>query len=358
MKALVVGGTGPTGPYILEGLKKRGYEVTMYHRGLHEPDDLPEVAHHQHGDPFNLDTLKEHFSRAKFDLVISMYGRLRYVASVLSGKTERFVGIGGSAAYISPQYAEDPIAAQSLPIPMNHPTYENRDINPFGYAVANSERRLMEMHERGEFEASLIRYPTLYGPRTPRQWLWPIMRRYIEGRRKIIVPGDGSLIFPTGYSENIAEIVLLVSDKPEAVGKIFNAVDSRTHTIKNFIKLVGKILDYEWDIIEVSHPIGYQLAKGYAPEKSKMLDDTSLKTLLGYKDVVSVEEGIKRTIEWILNNTDSFDQSIESLLGNPYAYEVEDLVVKTLANSNKELAPLFEKVQNQPAIQEFRGGQY
>ena len=85
MNALLVAGTGPTGPYILEGLKERGYEVTIYHRGLHEPKDLPEVAHHEHGDPFSFDTLKEHFSRAKYDLVISMYGRLRHVASVLSG---------------------------------------------------------------------------------------------------------------------------------------------------------------------------------------------------------------------------------------------------------------------------------
>ena len=33
MKALVVGGTGPTGPIIVQGLLDRGYEVTIYHRG-------------------------------------------------------------------------------------------------------------------------------------------------------------------------------------------------------------------------------------------------------------------------------------------------------------------------------------
>ena len=358
MKALVVGGTGPTGPYIIEGLQKRGYELTLYHRGVHEPDDLPEVDHHLHGDPFDLEILQKDFSNSKFDLVISMYGRLRHIASVLSGKTEKFVGIGGSAAYVNPLHADDPILAQSLPLPMDHPTYEERDVNPFGFAVANSERRLMEMHQRGEFQASLIRYPTLYGPRTPRQWLWPIIRRYLEGRKRIIVPGDGSIVFPTGYSENIAEIVLLVSDKLEAAGKIFNAVDSRTHTIENFIELVGKILDHEWDIIEISHPIAYRLSKGYVPEKSKMLDDTPLKTVLGYKDVVSVEEGVKRTIEWILDNTDSFDQSIESLLGNPYEYEVEDLVAKASINFDAEMAPLLDRVQDQKVIQEFRGGQY
>ncbi len=34
--ALVVGGTGPTGPYIVEGLLQRGYQVAILHRGEHE----------------------------------------------------------------------------------------------------------------------------------------------------------------------------------------------------------------------------------------------------------------------------------------------------------------------------------
>jgi hypothetical protein len=31
-----VGGTGPTGPGIVNGLLRRGYEVTIPHRGTHE----------------------------------------------------------------------------------------------------------------------------------------------------------------------------------------------------------------------------------------------------------------------------------------------------------------------------------
>ena len=41
--ALVVGGTGPTGPHILDGLLERGFDVTIFHRGTHEPPDLPDV---------------------------------------------------------------------------------------------------------------------------------------------------------------------------------------------------------------------------------------------------------------------------------------------------------------------------
>ena len=38
MRALVIGGTGPTGPHVIDGLLKRGYEVTIFHRGTHEID--------------------------------------------------------------------------------------------------------------------------------------------------------------------------------------------------------------------------------------------------------------------------------------------------------------------------------
>jgi len=38
MKALVIGGSGPTGPHVLAGLLERGYDVAMLHRGVHEPD--------------------------------------------------------------------------------------------------------------------------------------------------------------------------------------------------------------------------------------------------------------------------------------------------------------------------------
>ena len=41
--ALVIGGTGPTGPSIVAGLLERGFDVSTFHRGTHEPPDLPEV---------------------------------------------------------------------------------------------------------------------------------------------------------------------------------------------------------------------------------------------------------------------------------------------------------------------------
>ena len=44
MRALVVGGTGPTGHFIVNGLRDRGYSVAILHTGRHELDEIPEAS--------------------------------------------------------------------------------------------------------------------------------------------------------------------------------------------------------------------------------------------------------------------------------------------------------------------------
>ena len=55
--ALVIGGTGPTGPYVVNGLAERGYKVTIIHTGRHETDLLGPEIEHIHTDPFDVQKL-------------------------------------------------------------------------------------------------------------------------------------------------------------------------------------------------------------------------------------------------------------------------------------------------------------
>jgi len=106
MKALVVGGTGPTGPYVVEGLLKKGYDVAILHRGLHEVE-YSQPVEHIHTDPFSPDVMKGVGTR-NFDLVVSMYGRLRQIADGMKGRTQRFLGVTGPAYLGSTNPADNP----------------------------------------------------------------------------------------------------------------------------------------------------------------------------------------------------------------------------------------------------------
>ena len=98
MKALVIGGTGPSGPYIVNGLLERGYDVTILHGGQHEVE-FAQPVEHIHTDPHFAETLAPALEGRSFDIAIATYGRMRIIADLLRGKTVRFIGAGGSSVY-------------------------------------------------------------------------------------------------------------------------------------------------------------------------------------------------------------------------------------------------------------------
>ncbi|HQV57819.1 MAG TPA: NAD(P)H-binding protein, partial [Ilumatobacteraceae bacterium] len=79
-RALVIGGTGPTGIPIVRGLVQRGYDVTILHRGSHERAETPAEVRHLHHDPYDADDLRAALAGQRFDVIVAMYGRLRTIA--------------------------------------------------------------------------------------------------------------------------------------------------------------------------------------------------------------------------------------------------------------------------------------
>ncbi|MBI3697195.1 MAG: NAD-dependent epimerase/dehydratase family protein [Acidobacteria bacterium] len=74
MRVLVIGGTGFIGPYVIHGLAQSGHEVSVYHRGIHEPDLPPEV-HHVHSDAAGIPVLSfpDDLRRPSPDVVLHMF---------------------------------------------------------------------------------------------------------------------------------------------------------------------------------------------------------------------------------------------------------------------------------------------
>ena len=73
--ALVIGGTGPTGPHIVNGLIDRGYETSILHRGTHDSDLIPAHVGRIIGDPHFKETLSEALGDRRFDLIVATYGQ-------------------------------------------------------------------------------------------------------------------------------------------------------------------------------------------------------------------------------------------------------------------------------------------
>ena len=81
--ALIVGGAGATGQHIVRGLAARGYDVTVLHRGVHEPAYLLPYRH-LHADPHFAEPVLQVLGRENFDVVVLTYGRIEQLAKVFA----------------------------------------------------------------------------------------------------------------------------------------------------------------------------------------------------------------------------------------------------------------------------------
>lgn len=350
--ALVVGGTGVTGPFVVNGLLKRGYEVTILHSGLHEVD-FDEPVEHLHGDAHFPEALQALLGRREFDVTISMYGRLRHVADALRGRTSQFVAMGAVfyEGWTRLQFGDrDPVEYAALEIPTDE-RYPSAAYSESGLISKGlqSERYVIDLSNQGAFSGSVYRIPRIYGPRAPAGAEWGIVRRLLDGRRRIIVP-DGGLVAETrAYAANVAQMLLLALEHPDkTAGQVFNCGDEQATTLREWILAIAKALDIH-DIELVSVPYAsafpaYPYARDPFVAGHRILDLSKAKSLVGYRDAVPFSSAIAHTARWYAENPVEPGGEAERQLGDPFDYAAEESLLAQIA----EFSAAAAAIQREP----------
>lgn len=328
MKALVIGGTGATGPYVMEGLIKRGYEISMFHSGQHEVE-FSRPVEHIHGDPYFRETIDEALGNRTWDLAVCMYGRLRIQAEVLKGRVKQLVGVGGSGGYAR---QNDPgWGALGRPLlPDETGVWQtNQDDDKFAYLMHISEEKVLEGHREGAYLGCVVRPPNMYGPGQLAPEEWCIMRRILDGRKQMIIADGGLKVESRVYVENSAAAVLAAVDKPkESGGKRYNVRDQMLYTLRQRIELVARTMGAELELIDMP----FALAKPslvlwrHRPGHQTM-DDNLIRQELGHRDVMTADEAIPHTVRYLLEHQPARGGEQEFQLGDPFDYEGEDRII-------------------------------
>jgi nucleoside-diphosphate-sugar epimerase len=323
--ALVIGGTGPTGPPLALGLEQRGYEVTLLHSGRHE---VPEVAHlpHLHGDVFDRDAIAAVLGDRTFDVAVASYGRLRAIAEVLQGRVGHLLSIGGVPVYRG--FFDSAIHSPTgLPVPTREdaPLATEADDGK-SYRIGRTEQLLFEAHPG----ATHFRYPYVYGPRqlAPREWC--VVRRILEGRPFIVLPDDGLSLITFGYVDNLAHAILLAVDHPEAsTGQIFNCGDDEVLTLRQVVELITEELDHTWDLVSMPAELAVParpLMMGLRTTH-RVMDTAKLRQRLGYTDVVPARRAVRLAARWLAEHPPEPGGYEELALEDPFDYAAEDGLV-------------------------------
>ena len=331
MKALVVGGTGPTGPFIVNGLIERGYQVTILHRGTHEIDEIPPEVEHIHVDPHFLETLQPALEGRSFDLCVASYGRLRHVAAAMVGKTPRLIAIGGMAyrGFINP--SRNFPRGEVVPVPEDSPLAERvaggEGPDKMGPLVVEAEKVTLDLHPN----ATVLRYPYVYGPHQPFSREWNIVRRLRDERPYMLVPDGGRYLFHHGYAENMAHSVLLCVDNPDvSSGQIYNCGDDKQLTLLQIIEIISAALRRDIEIISVPGQVGILTRPLYMMPhcEHNILDTFKIRSELGYKDVISPIEGFARSCQWLMDHPPEHGGTFEQNSGDKFNYQAEDRFVQ------------------------------
>ena len=341
MEILVIGGTGPSGPYIVNGLVERGHRVTILHTGRHEVDSLPPISivAHIHADPFDRGDFTDAIAGRNFDVVFAMYGRLRMLVEVLVGRTPRLFSVGGVPVY--PGFGD---GDDRFPSGMRLPSAEEHAFAPLGHAGAHrrgrpiapdkiepdkidkilaSEAMVFDAHPH----ATHFRYPYIYGPNQVVPKEWPVVKRALDRRAHLILADGGRTVETSMFVENVAHAVLLAVDQIDvSAGRAYNVGDDELFSRAQVAQIVADELGHRFEIVnlpfELARPAYPTLA--HNSSQHRIVDTSRIRNELGYRDLVAPLDGLRQTIRWQVEHLPADAARIAKVLQDPFDYAAED----------------------------------
>lgn len=203
---------------------------------------------------------------------------------------------------------------------------ENSPYSPYmGYGLSKMlmEKALTALSQQeGSPELVIIRAPWFYGPFQPDRQT-EFFRMIKDGKGPLV--GGGVNLRSMAYIDNLAQGMLLAAQTPEAAGQIFWIADERPYETAEIISTIEKLLQEDFDIqckgtrlrlpyitSDIARIVDLLLQKcGLYNSKIHVLSEMNqniacsvekAKRVLNYRPTVSLEEGMRRSISWMLSN--------------------------------------------------------
>lgn len=183
VRILVIGGTQFVGRAFVEEAARRGHDVTLFHRGTSEPEDLPQVEH-LHGDrDGQLDVLLGHKWDAALDTCAYVPRAVREASAVLHDSVDHYTLI--STLSVHP---DDRPAGSTEATPIREPLFlETEEVNWRTYGplkVACESEALRGFAGR----CMIVRPGYIVGPHDPTDRFTFYVRRAASGG-EMLAPG-------------------------------------------------------------------------------------------------------------------------------------------------------------------------
>ena len=219
----------------------------------------------------------------------NILGALNVLTAAKENNVEKVIHTSTSEVYGTARY---------VPIDENHPLQGQ---SPYSASKIGADKIAESFYRSFNQPVAIIRPFNTYGPRQSARAVIPTIITQALAKEKIFL---GSL-HPTRdytYVKDVVEGFIKVAESPKSVGEVINIGSNFEISIgdlaNKIISLIGKNAEIVTDPVRVR------------PQDSEVerlwCDNTKAKRLLGWEPKTSLDEGIKKTIDWISNNTNLY----------------------------------------------------
>jgi GDP-L-fucose synthase len=309
-KILITGGAGFLGSFVVEQLQSRGYanvvplrkkdfdltheaEVDRLYR-THKPDAILHLAAEVGGIGANRDNPGRFFFA---NLAMGMH----LIEGARKLGLKKFVQVGTICAY--PKFTPVPFREDEL-----WNGYPEETNAPYGIAKKSLMVMCQAYRQQYGLNAIYLLPVNLYGPRDnfhlhSSHVIPALIRKCVEARRRgdgqITAWGTGSVSREFLYVEDCAEGLVSAMEKYESPEPM-NLGSGREITIRSLTELVAKLSRFEGKIVwDSSKPDG---------QPRRCLDVSRAKQAIGFTARTSLEDGLRKTIEWFEAHFDAIPE--------------------------------------------------
>lgn len=306
MNILLTGGAGFIGSHIADAYLAGGHRVTILDNlSTGRRPNVPAGAVLVEVDIRDQDAVRRVFASSRFDLVnhhaaqmdvrksvadpiydasVNILGVLTLLQECVQTGVQRVVFASSGGAIYGEQ--------EAFPADESHAT---RPISPYGVAKLTTEQYLFYYHAVFGLDAVCLRYANVFGPRQNPEGeagVVAIFSRKLLAGQEPIINGDGKQTRDYVFVSDVVRANMLASDRTGF--QVYNIGTGRETDVNQIFHGIR-------EAVGSACPERHGSAKK-GEQRRSVLSSARIQKALGWKPAVTLEDGLRRTVEYFRQN--------------------------------------------------------
>lgn len=301
MKILVTGGAGFIGSHLVDRLVQEGHDVAVVDNlSTGKRRNLNRAAQFYKMD-IQSSRIEQVFRKERpslmihlaaqmdvrrsvqdpiFDAQVNILGTLNLLEQAVKHGTRKVIFASSGGAIYGEQ--------QVFPAPESHPT---DPLSPYGISKLSGEHYLAYYQRISGIQSVILRYANVYGPRQDPEGEAGVVaifsQKMLNGEQPII-NGNGRQTRDFIFVEDVVEANLAVMG--QEVQGTYNVGTGQETSISDLYRLLSELTGCGWK------PLHGPAKKG--EQARSVVDPSKLRQELGWEPRISLQDGLKRTVEF------------------------------------------------------------